>query len=146
MICPGCKSDMIVVEHSNIELDYCLNCHGVWFDSNELELFLKSIKLDTPDLLLSHILESVEAETKEKKRRCPICRRKMKKTKIGDRPKILIDACTRRDGLWFDGGEVYQLVKTLANKKPGGNEAHDKVMSFLAEVFKARTRHKTGKI
>jgi Zn-finger nucleic acid-binding protein len=138
MICPVCSKDMIVVEYSNIELDYCLNCHGVWFDSDELELLLKCMNLDTPDLMLSHILGSAEAETGEKKRRCPICRRKMRKTTIGDRPKILIDVCTRKDGLWFDGGEVSQLVKEMAKKKPEGKEAHHKVISFLGEVFQAR--------
>lgn len=137
MICPACKKDMIVVEYSNVELDYCLNCHGVWFDSDELELLLKCVNLDTPDLLLSHILSSAEASTSEKKRRCPICRRKMKKTTIGEHPEILIDVCTRKDGLWFDGGEVAQLVKELAKKKPAGQEAKHKVLSFLGEVFKA---------
>ncbi|MCJ7514588.1 MAG: zf-TFIIB domain-containing protein [Dehalococcoidia bacterium] len=128
---------MIVVEYSNVELDYCLNCHGVWFDSDELELLLKCMNLDTPDLLLGHILDSVEARTSEKKKRCPICRRKMKKTTIGEHPEILIDVCTRKDGVWFDGGEVTQLVKELAKKKPAGQEAQHKVLSFLGEVFKA---------
>ena len=140
MICPIDKKAMIVVEHNNIELDYCLNCHGVWFDANELELFLMNLKLDTPELLLNRILQSEDAETAEKKRRCPICRRKMKKTSIGDRPKIIIDACIRKDGLWFDGGEVLQLVKELAKKKLIGKEAEDSVMSFLGDVFKARAK------
>ena len=52
MICPICKNDMIVVEHNKIELDYCLNCHGVWFDSGELELLLKSMKLESSDVFL----------------------------------------------------------------------------------------------
>jgi Zn-finger nucleic acid-binding protein len=129
---------MIVVEYSNVELDYCLNCHGVWFDSDELKLLLKSMNLDAPDLLLSNILASVEAGTSEKKRKCPICRRKMKKTTIGEHPEILIDVCTQKDGLWFDGGEVAQLVKELAKKKPVGQEAEHKVISFLGEVFEAR--------
>jgi Zn-finger nucleic acid-binding protein len=137
MICPACKKDMIVVEYSNIELDYCLNCHGVWFDSDELELLLKCMDLDTPDLLLGHILGSRESETKEKKKRCPICRRKMKKTTIGEHPEILIDVCKRKDGVWFDGGELTQLVEELAKKKPAGQEAHHKVLGFLGEVFKA---------
>jgi Zn-finger nucleic acid-binding protein len=135
---------MIVVEYSNVELDYCLNCHGVWFDSDELELLLKCLNLDTPDLMLSHTLDSEEAATAEKKIRCPICRRKMKKTTIGDRPEILIDACTRKDGLFFDGGEMYQLVKKLAKKKSLGQEAEDKVLSFLGEAFKDRSSGRTG--
>lgn len=144
MICPACKKDMIVVEYSNVELDYCLNCHGVWFDSDELELLLKCLNLDTPDLMLSHTLDSEEAATAEKKIRCPICRRKMKKTTIGDRPEILIDACTRKDGLFFDGGEMYHLVKKLAKKKSLGQEAEDKVLSFLGEAFKDRSSGRTG--
>jgi Zn-finger nucleic acid-binding protein len=128
---------MIVVEYSNIELDYCLGCHGVWFDSDELELLMKYMDLDAPELLLGNILESAEAETTEKERKCPICRRKMKKATIGDRPKILIDVCRLKDGLWFDGGEVSQLVKELARKKPADEEAQQKVISFLGEVFQA---------
>jgi len=36
MKCPVCNSLMIVVEHEKIELDYCLNCSGVWFDAEEV--------------------------------------------------------------------------------------------------------------
>jgi len=129
---------MIVIEYKNIELDHCLNCLGVWFDSDELELLLHCLELDTPDFLLSSILGHPDAESKEKQRKCPICRRKMKKTTIGDKPKILIDACIQKDGIWFDGGEVAQLVKELAKKKPVGKEAQHQVLSFLAETFKAR--------
>ena len=138
MICPACNKDMIVVEYRNVELDYCLNCHGVWFDSDELELFLKCMNLDTPDLLLGHILASTETGTSEKKKKCPICRRKMKKTTIGERPEILVDVCPQKDGLWFDGGEVAQLLKELAKKKPAGKEPQQKVIGFLGEVFRAR--------
>jgi len=48
MICPACKNDMIVVEHEDIELDYCTNCNGVWFDSGELELLLEAAGLESP--------------------------------------------------------------------------------------------------
>jgi Zn-finger nucleic acid-binding protein len=129
---------MIVVEYKKIELDYCLNCHGVWFDSDELELLLKCLNLDTPDLLLSRILSSAEIETTEKKKKCPICRRKMEKITIGKRPGILVDVCRRKDGLWFDGGEMAQLLKQLAKKRPAGKGTEHQIISFLGEVFKAR--------
>jgi Zn-finger nucleic acid-binding protein len=67
MICPACKNEMLVVEYDNIELDYCNNCYGVWFDSTELELLLKSMSLDSRNLLLNDILNAPEAVSPEKK-------------------------------------------------------------------------------
>jgi len=136
MICPTCKSDMIVVEYNKIELDYCTNCQGVWFDSGELELLLESMNLENQNVFLSNILSSEEAESSEKKRKCPICGQKMKKTGIGQEPEILIDVCQRGDGLWFDGGELGQLTRQLARKPSEKKRSQQEVITFLGEVFK----------
>jgi hypothetical protein len=136
MICPTCKSDMIVVEYNKIELDYCTNCQGAWFDSGELELLLESRSLESANVLLSKIQNSEEAESSEKKRKCPICGRKMKKTSIGQEPEILIDICRWGDGLWFDGGELGQLTKQLARKPSAKIGPQQEVITFLGEVFK----------
>ena len=138
MICPACKSDMIVVEYDKIELDYCTRCQGVWFDSGELELLLESLSLESPKQFLGNILNSKEAESSERKRRCPICGRKMKKTILGQQPPILIDACRRGDGLWFDGGELGQLIKQIAGKPLEKADSLNQVTAFLGEVFKGR--------
>ncbi len=138
MICPTCKRDMIVVEHDKIELDYCTNCQGVWFDAGELELLLESMSFESPDIFLTNILDSAGVESPEKKRRCPICRRKMKKTTIGQEPTILIDVCQQGDGLWFDGGEVGQLIKQLAEKSSEKQGSQQRIITFLGEVFVAR--------
>ena len=138
MICPVCKSDMIVVEYEKIELDYCTSCQGVWFDAGELALLLDTIGFENHDLSIDKILHSQEARSPEKKRRCPICRQKMKKATIGQEPEILIDVCQQRDGLWFDGGEVGQLMNQLAGKTSKKSDSQAKVITFLGEVFKAR--------
>ena len=136
MICPTCKSDMIVVEHQRIELDYCTDCQGVWFDAGELGLLLETMNLKNTGLSLENILNLPEAQSPEKKRKCPICGRKMQKAAIGQKPAVLIDVCPEGDGLWFDGGEVGQLLTQLAEKPPGpGSESP--VIAFLGEVFKA---------
>jgi Zn-finger nucleic acid-binding protein len=138
MICPTCKSQMIVVEHQKIELDYCPECHGVWFDSGELELLLDSLNLENRGQFVSNLLNAPEAKTPEKKRRCPICAQRMKKTAVGEKPGILIDVCRNSDGLWFDGGEVGQLVKQLSEKLSGKPSSHYQVKAFLKEVFQAQ--------
>ena len=138
MICPACKSDMIVVEYNHIELDYCNECHGVWFDSTELELLLKSMNLNSQKLLLNNILSSPEDKSFEKRRKCPRCRRKMKKTTISEHPEILLDFCPQEHGLWFDGGELSLLLKQLGERTSAKRDSQQKVIGFLSEVFKAR--------
>ena len=137
MLCPVCKTDMLVIEYTKIELDYCASCQGVWFDSGELELLLKLVKLDSPDLL-KNMLDLPETRAPEKRRRCPICNQKMKKTNIGEQPPILIDVCRRSDGLWFDGDELGHLLKQLAQKQLDSQVSQQQIFSFLQEVFKAR--------
>ncbi len=138
MICPTCKSTMIVVEYKKIELDYCPECYGVWFDSGELELFLDSLNLEKRDQFISNLLSAPEAKTAEKKRRCPICAQRMGKTVVGERPSILIDVCRRSDGLWFDGGEIGELIKQLPGKPSEKSGSAQQVEAFLKEVFQAR--------
>ena len=137
MICPVCKSAMIVVEYHSIELDYCSNCKGVWFDSGELELLLKSQGLEKSKTFFDGIFNSQETVSSEKKRKCPICGRRMKKTALGEQPEILIDVCRDQHGLWFDGGEVTRLIGHLAGKHPPERDSRTQVIGFLEEVFKA---------
>ena len=134
MICPTCKNDMMVVEHNRIELDYCGKCHGVWFDTGELELLLGSLGLDSASPFLDSLLKAEDAETDEKTRRCPLCRRKMKKRSL--ETKVLVDVCPQGEGIWFDGGEVGELIRQLAQKLPLKPGAPQNVISFMGEVFK----------
>ena len=138
MKCPVCKSIMIVVEHEHIELDYCVECAGVWFDAGELELLLETMQLAGSILSVDSILTSPEEKSSEKKRKCPICGKKMKKATIGHDPEVLIDACVRGDGLWFDSGEVGQIITQLSDKTAGESDSQGRVITFLGEVFQAR--------
>ncbi|MDD5509842.1 MAG: zf-TFIIB domain-containing protein [Dehalococcoidales bacterium] len=134
MICPVCQSDMIVVEHNRIELDYCAACHGVWFDAGELELLLGSLGLDGAGRLLGDIPEAAEVDTGEEKRRCPFCRRKMKKVDL--EKKVLVDLCPQGEGIWFDGGEVGELIGRLFQKTPHQPDVLQNAIEFLGEVIK----------
>jgi len=136
MKCPTCHNLMIVVEHENIELDYCPDCSGVWFDAGELELLLEATQLEGTSLALDDILSSPESSSTEKKRKCPICGQRMKKATVGHKPAVLIDACPRGDGLWFDKGEVGQLITQLPSKPSEKSDAQERIINFLGEVFR----------
>jgi Zn-finger nucleic acid-binding protein len=134
MICPNCKQDMIVVEYHRIEVDYCLSCEGVWFDSGELDLLLGIAKLEKPQELMEQIMASPEAKSGHKERKCPICGRGMQEKAI-DEPPINIDICRYGDGIWFDGGELNQLLTRLAQKNRQGEGARQEIINFLGDMF-----------
>ena len=138
MICPVDRKDMFVVEYKQIELDYCHSCKGVWFDAGELDLLLEAAGLKNAGQVLGDVLRLPEAPTSERKRRCPICNINMKKVKIGGETGVMIDACIRHDGLWFDGGEVADLIKIISERSTVKKETESEIMGFLKDVFQSQ--------
>ncbi|UCB42187.1 MAG: zf-TFIIB domain-containing protein [Dehalococcoidales bacterium] len=136
MKCVACKKPMIVVEHENIELDYCDNCSGVWFDAGEVALLMEAMGLESAGLDSLHL--AAEAKSSEGTRKCPECNKKMKKIALGHTPELIIDVCPQEDGLWFDSGEVGQLVAHLSAQIEGTEDSQERVIEFLGEVFKVR--------
>ncbi len=136
MLCPVCKTDMIDVEYEQIELDYCVKCRGVWFDSNELELLFEKVNLQKSGLSVSTLISRIDESIPEDKHKCPICKQKMGKVSIGDSPRIVIDICTNGNGLWFDGGEIIQLIKHASVNTGQKDGAEQQVINFLGEVFR----------
>ena len=137
MRCPVCKQDMMVIEYRDVELDYCPGCHGVWFDSGELELLLDSYGLGETKQFLDDVAGVPGVVRLEKRRRCPICGQKMKKANLGGQAEVLVDVCRDEHGLWFDRGEVVQVVRHLAQEHLPPADPRAQVISFLEEVFPA---------
>ena len=105
MNCPACKNVMVILEHEQVEIDYCPACRGIWLDSGELELLL-----DEPSQakqLLASFAKNPQSVLRSRK--CPICRKKMVEVRVGtSEPPLLIDECARHHGLWFDKDELEQ--------------------------------------
>ncbi|MBM4083501.1 MAG: hypothetical protein FJ272_01820 [Planctomycetes bacterium] len=131
MICPACKSDMIVVEHERIELDHCVSCGGTWFDADELELLFGSLGLAQKQRELRELFSLPTKEVAERRRKCPRCGKRMNKVLAGRIPEVVIDSCGRGDGLWFDAQELRQVIEQLVGKAGGSG----KVAAFLGQVF-----------
>jgi Zn-finger nucleic acid-binding protein len=135
--CPACKGVVVVVEYQRIELDYCTKCYGVWFDAGELSLLTERLSLQGAGLTVNEIAALPAKKVAEKPRHCPICRKNMKKVIIGSAPEVLVDVCARGDGLWFDGGEVGQVLGQLKDKHAAADK-QGRVIDFLGEVFHVR--------
>lgn len=126
MVCPVCNQLMVVLELNKVEIDYCPECQGIWLDSGELELLLRTSLLKTKLLNSFTKAENV----KERIYNCPICSQKMTKVYCGDENKVLIDRCKKHHGLWFDKGELEKVVSL------GSIDRENKVLDLLREMFK----------
>ena len=130
MYCPVDNEPMIVLEHDAVEIDYCVVCKGVWLDHGELELLLGFEEADAATVSGG----APAPAAGEKKRRCPVCGKKMvKEATPGDSP-VTYDRCPRGHGVWFDDGELATVLKH--GSAPNANE---RIAGFLREVFPEQT-------
>ena len=132
MRCPVCKTPMIVVERESVELDYCVQCGGTWFDRDELELLMAGMGAEAVAAVTRDLADLPPVRTDEPARRCPLCRRRMRKGHLGGPQGVLIDACPRGEGLWFDDAEVARLARAIAESLP---QVHGTALAFMERVF-----------
>jgi Zn-finger nucleic acid-binding protein len=125
MNCPHCKEPMIVVELNEVEIDYCHECAGIWLDAGELELLIEDS--DEKEKMIKSFTQA--KQSREKKYKCPRCRKKMEKVFVGEKEDVLIDRCRFGHGLWFDKGELPQIIEI------GSGKEENKVISLLKDMF-----------
>jgi hypothetical protein len=117
---------MITLELADVEIDHCVGCGGIWLDAGELELLMDD--REKASQLLASFRE--DPSVAEKPRKCPICDKKMAKIVVGQaRPPLLIDKCRRGDGLWFDRGELEDILDR------GQLDETSNIQKLLAEMF-----------
>ncbi len=135
MDCPVCKNAMITLELSEVEIDYCGQCGGIWLDAGELEMLLGDAE-KAKGLIGSF---SVDTTSVEKRRKCPICDKKMAKVVVGsDGPMLLIDRCVKGDGLWFDKGELDEIIDRAEL------DEDNKIKGLLADMFGEKQERASG--
>lgn len=123
MYCPVCEKPLVVIERNNVELDWCPECGGFWFDADEWKLVGVEDEKYNP-----FTYEAVKVN--EKGRKCPICNKTMDKIKIG---QTFLDRCPHFHGVWFDKNELSSFV-SYANSK----EIKTKTVNFLGETFNVK--------
>ena len=99
---------MLILELDGVEIDCCDECHGIWLDEGELELLLEADR--DSDLPILKALTDPAAIKAKGKRKCPVCAKKMLLVDIPLDPVVEIDRCPNNHGLWFDRGELEQII------------------------------------
>ena len=124
MNCPNCNKELIVVERNGIELDYCPDCNGFWFDNKEWDLLHERLVIsDSSKLMNLDLLQPVNVQ--EAPKCCPYCNSKMDKILAY---WVVLDRCPKGHGVWFDKGECSRVFSSATDKAGTPIE-------FLGEVF-----------
>lgn len=115
MLCPNKHNELEKVLFHNVEVDYCPECLGIWFDQNEL----RWVK-DDKDKQLNWLDFDIWRDKGRFKispsgRRCPACRISFVEVHYDD-SKVKIDFCKMCKGIWLDRGEFKQIMIYLKKK------------------------------
>ncbi len=101
--CPKCRSSLEQLSCAGIEVDRCIECKGIWFDSLEAET-LKAVKgsesLDIGDPEIGSQLDQITKEVD-----CPRCGTRMFRMVDMDQYSIWYEKCPACHGVWLDAGE-----------------------------------------
>ncbi len=138
MNCPRCKSELVVVEYSNVELDWCPECGGLWFDSGEMELLARKTTEDSGE---GGFCPSEPARTDEQRLKCPLCHKKMDKRLLGHPQPVIADVCPRCDGLWLDQGELEQVLGQSTEMPSSGDASDSILIEHLRGTFGEGSRY-----
>jgi Zn-finger nucleic acid-binding protein len=130
-VCPRCDTALFILEFKGIEVDFCHQCRGLWFDAGELELLLERTGATGQERLRD--FDRFEARPlARRKMLCPRCDNTLCEFDVkgeGD-AMVSLDRCPQGHGLWFDQRELRQL---LAMAPPGSGA--EKTIEFLNDLL-----------
>ncbi len=121
---------MLVAEYGSVEIDNCMSCGGIWLDGGELEALTGS---DLPQATHDAALGAPERD-------CPVCVDQL--IKIRHEPTgVVIDRCPHGDGIWFDEGELQQIIAAFQKADSADSHEHH-AANALASFFDGQSPDK----
>lgn len=109
MDCPKCAGRRLeTATVKGIEVDQCSECRGVWFDEQELARLLATDPGDLRPIARGHS----DADHDARPSRCPRDGEPLMRVRSARQRAVVVDVCPRCRGLWLDGGELGQILKT----------------------------------
>ena len=111
--CPRCAAGLGGEDLAGIRLDRCIRCEGAFVSVEKMsELIERRDVLDELRALLprgpGRVLDPGPMYV-----RCPVCATLMNRKQYATGAKVVIDVC-RQHGVWFDGGELPQVLDFIA--------------------------------
>lgn len=111
--CPHCVAEL----HTQPEpkLSGCPECGGVFCDKATLKGLIDQARQSLSTELYQRPKVPLAAPLKYA--RCPACDQLMDRHNFGGSSGVVVDVCVK-DGVWFDNGELAQVVHFCASESP----------------------------
>ncbi len=115
MECPNIHGQLKKMLFHDLEVDYCPDCLGIWFDQDEL-MHAKNDKDEQLRWLDFDVWRDKKKFTVAPvNKRCPVDR--LSFVQVGyDNSNVKIDFCKHCRGIWLDRGEFKQIMVYLKKK------------------------------
>lgn len=110
MNCPNCNLELQEKAYEGILIDVCNICGGSWLDYGELSpiIDMRQERFSEEERITTFQELGVDV-SKGKLHLCPKCSQQMQKFNYAINTGIMIDRCPKKDGLWFDKGELEKI-------------------------------------
>ena len=115
MNCPSCKIELKKEVFYGVEIDYCPECLGLWFEQDELSGAKDEKDKDLNWLDIPLWKEKAKFQISKGKKLCPSCSTPLYQVNYGD-SQIEIDLCNTCQGIWLDRGEFKKVIDYLKEK------------------------------
>jgi len=113
--CPICKKPLSSAILSNVEVNYCPNCLGLWFEEEELRWAKDEKDKDLQWLDIDLWEDEKKFKISSGIRLCPSCRMPLYEVYYGD-SGIIVDVCNLCHGVWLDRAEFKKIIDYLHKK------------------------------
>jgi len=117
LACPKCETEMEKKTVGTVVIDHCPLCAGLWFDEGELQYGLAGGGREELKRLSTATHAPEEHDLKPGS--CPRCRAPLTRIPSPGRKDLFIDACGLCGGVWYDGGEVDDLLADGVGRRLG---------------------------
>ena len=115
MNCPLCKIKLDKALLTEVEIDYCSKCYGLWFEEEELRFAKDAKDRDLRWLDIDLWKDPAKFKLNTSTKLCPKDRLPLYETSYGD-SGIKVDVCNLCYGIWLDRGEFKSIISFLKHK------------------------------
>lgn len=134
MICPRCHQETREIKESEVLVDACDKCRGMFLDQGELKKIAEPITGDIEFCTVAG--ETFDHPDKFKEIYCPKCKdTQMKKVDFNIYTDIILDYCENCEGFWLDGGEYSRINDEIRRLNESSKSTPKPPMLWLAEFL-----------